>query len=101
MTSLLHGFGEWLLVVMLSGEGSLQEFCLERDRGEEQGLFGEDEEEDEVAKQRSFLALRMTEWIEVSGPKAKRIISFSPWSWIRSIPMILEAFSGSRVWILW
>lgn len=47
----------------------------------------------------SFRALRMMEWRRVSGPKARRIISLSPLSWIRRKPMIFEAFSGSRVWI--
>ena len=88
---------------MLRGEGRSrdeEEFCLERELGRkcdngDKGVFGELE-----ARPRSFLALRTTEWTRDSGPKANLIISFSPWSWIRSRPMIFEAFSGSKFWIL-
>lgn len=94
---------DWL--AMLSGEGRLtpprsleeaaaaaaaagddeeQEFCLERDKGllkgeGEEGVEGVEGMFDD-AKPSSFLALRITEWTSDSGPKAKRIISFSPWS---------------------
>lgn len=102
---------EWLAI--LSGEGRFkpppfileeaeeQEFCLERERGllkgeGEDGVEGVDE-----ARWSSFLAWIITDWSKDSGPKAKRIISFSPWSWIRRNPMIFEAFWGSRFWILW
>lgn len=86
---------DWL--AMLSGEGRFtpprsleeaddeeQEFCLERDKGllkgeGEEGVGGVEGRLDD-AKLSSFLALIITEWTRDSGPKAKRIISFSPWS---------------------
>lgn len=46
------------------------------------------------------LAWFMRESRRVSGPKAKRIISFSPGSCMKMKPMIFEAFSGSKLWIL-
>lgn len=88
---------------MLSGDGRLT--LLKPWRGREIGLLngdegveGADEVFDEMPS--SVLHLRITEWRSESGPKAKRIISFSPWSWIKRRPMILEAFSGSKLWIL-
>lgn len=42
----------------------------------------------------------MSDTKRVSGPKAKRIISFSPGSCMNMKPMIFEAFSGSKLWIL-
>jgi hypothetical protein len=44
--------------------------------------------------------LKITVWISDSGPNANLIISFSPWSWIKSTPIIFHAFSGSMFWIL-
>lgn len=70
---------------------------------EQKGEGEESVEEGEFVEEgspKSFLALRITDWTRVSGPKASLIISFSPWSWIRRRPMILEAFSGSKLWIL-
>uniref|UniRef100_A0A0D3GV17 Uncharacterized protein n=1 Tax=Oryza barthii TaxID=65489 RepID=A0A0D3GV17_9ORYZ len=70
-----------------SGEGAVPqrpEFCRESMKGE---------------RPSSFLALAMTVWSSASGPKARRIISFSPWSWMRRKPMILAAWSGSSAWI--
>lgn len=61
--------------------------------------FGETLEIEED-KPKSLRALRITEWTRDSGPNANLIISFSPWSWIKRSPMILEAFSGSKFWIL-
>lgn len=49
---------------------------------------------------RSLRALRTTEWRRASGPKARRIMSFSLCPCIRRSPMILEALSGSKLWIL-
>ena len=71
---------------------------LERKGEGEEGVEGVEGVLDEIPS--SFLALRITEWTRASGPNAKRIISFSPWSWISKRPMILEAFSGSKFWIL-
>lgn len=83
------------------------EFCLEiaiglveRKGAGEDGVVGVDGELDMGISPKSFRALRITEWRNASGPKANRIISFSPWSWIRRRPMILEAFSGSKFVIL-
>lgn len=67
--------------------------------GEEEGVEGVAGDKFK-GKPNSFLALRITEWTRASGPNANLIISFSPWSWIRRRPMILEAFSGSKFWIL-
>ena len=78
--------GEGRLVVplrILREEDDEDEFWREREiwllngRGEE-GVDGADEVFDEMPS--SILALRITEWTSDSGPKAKRIISFSPWS---------------------
>uniref|UniRef100_A0A7C9B5V6 Uncharacterized protein n=1 Tax=Opuntia streptacantha TaxID=393608 RepID=A0A7C9B5V6_OPUST len=81
------------------------EFCLERESGLEElerkeeggvegveGVFGE--------MPNSCLALTTIEWRRFSGPNANLIISFSPWSWISNKPMIFDAFSGSKLWIL-
>ena len=85
-------------------EAEEEEFCreivmglLERKGEGDEGVDGVGEF---VGKPNSFLALRITEWTKASGPNANLIISFSPWSWIRSKPIILEAFSGSKFWIL-
>lgn len=51
------------------------------------------------SRPRSLRALAMTASSSASGPKARRIISFSPWSWMSSSPMILAAWSGSSPWI--
>lgn len=83
---------------MLRGEGRLGRESGRYGDGADDGDNGVDGEFE--ARPRSFLALNTTEWTSDSGPKAKRIISFSPWSWIRRRPMIFEAFSGSRFWIL-
>lgn len=69
------------------------------EKGESDDIEGVDGVE-VVTMPSSFLALSMTEWTRASGPKARRIISFSPWSWKRRRPMILAALSESRVWIL-
>jgi len=80
---LLEVSQEWF--GMLRGDGRLgrkaEEFCRESGRngdGEDDGDSGVDGEFE--TKPRSFLALKTTEWTSDSGPKAKRIISFSPWS---------------------
>ncbi|BAT03256.1 Os07g0682500 [Oryza sativa Japonica Group] len=90
-----------------SGEGAVPqrpEFCRESMKGEwaaaaaaatEVGVPGPDA----GRRPSSFLALAMTVWSSASGPKARRIISFSPWSWMRRKPMILAAWSGSSAWI--
>lgn len=83
---------------MLRGEGRLGRESGRNGDGADDGDNGVDGEFE--ARPRSFLALNTTEWTSDSGPKAKRIISFSPWSWIRRRPMIFKAFSGSRFWIL-
>nr|ACR34315.1 unknown [Zea mays]ACR35876.1 unknown [Zea mays]ACR36329.1 unknown [Zea mays] len=51
------------------------------------------------SRPRSLRALAMTVCSSASGPKARRIISFSPWSWMSRKPMILAAWSGSSAWI--
>ena len=95
----LEGFG------MVRERREVEELGQEGWREMAMGLLerkGEGEEGGELfeVRPKSFLALRITEWTSVSGPKASLIISFSPWSWIRRRPMILEAFSGSMLWIL-
>lgn len=92
-----------LLLLLLSLEGV--EFCLARkddgDEDEEDGIGDEgDDNEDDDDNPKSFLALTIKELTSASGPNANLIISFSPWSCIRSRPMIFEAFSGSKFWIL-
>lgn len=79
------------------------EFCPVMTKGLAAGAgdAGKVGEDDEGGRNpRSLRALRTTEWRSVSGPKAKRIISFSPWSWINRSPIILAAFSGSILCIL-
>ncbi|GLT51036.1 hypothetical protein SLA2020_244830 [Shorea laevis] len=70
----------------------------EKGEGEEgvEGVGGFEEE----SKPKWVLAVTTVACIRASGPKAKRIISFSPWSCISKYPMIFEAFSGSKLWIL-
>lgn len=90
-----------VLVLVVVAVVVLVEFCLERENGLElerkgeggvEGMFGE--------IPNSCLALTTTEWRRFSGPNANLIISFSPWSWISNKPMIFDAFSGSKLWIL-
>jgi len=88
-----------------SGEGAVPaappqrpEFWRESRNGEcaaEVGVAGPDA----GSRPRSLRALAMTVWSSASGPKARRIISFSPWSWMSRKPMILAAWSGSSAWI--
>jgi hypothetical protein len=84
------------------GDGRREaEFCLEWRKGDgvvdrEAGVPGLDV----GMRPSSFRPFDITDWRRVSGPKANRIISFSPWSWIKRRPMIFAAFSGSKVWIL-
>lgn len=83
----------------------VMEFCLDRESGLEElerkgegGVEGVEEVFGEMPN--SCLALTTTEWRRFSGPNANLIISFSPWSWISNKPMIFDAFSGSKLWIL-
>lgn len=60
-----------------------EEFCLEMLTGllaiKGEGIDGVEGEFGEFeGRPSSFLALSMTEWTRVSGPKANLIISFSP-----------------------
>ena len=66
-----------LVVVSLEEEGMDKGLGLE-EKGEGEGGEGVDGFEMESPKW--VLAFRIKEWIRASGPKAKRIISFSPWS---------------------
>ncbi|XP_066360383.1 uncharacterized protein [Miscanthus floridulus] len=76
------------------------EFWRERRNGECAAEVGVPGPEPGVgSRPRSLRALPMTVWSSASGPKASRIISFSPWSWMRRKPMILAAWYGSSIWI--
>lgn len=87
-----------LLVILEEDKGLLigLEMGLKGEEDNDEGVVGFEFEE----SPKLVLALRMRLWRFVSGPKAKRINSFSPWSCKRRYPMIFEAFSGSNVWIL-
>jgi hypothetical protein len=95
---MLKGGGRgWLIPPRsLLGEEVL---CLVERKGDgDDGVEGADGVFEDSPK--SFRALRITEWTRASGPNANLIISFSPWSWMSRRPMILDAFSGSKFWIL-
>lgn len=66
-----------LVAVSLEEEGMDKALGLE-EKGEEEGVQGVGGLE--MENPRCVLAFRIREWIRASGPKAKRIISFSPWS---------------------
>jgi hypothetical protein len=84
------------------GAGPRPEFCRDSRNGEwAAGTVGDDDDGGGGGGRRasSLRACAMTLWSSASGPKARRIISLSPWSWMSRRPMILAAWSGSSAWI--
>lgn len=75
--AMLRGEGRFTAPIILE-EAEEQEFCLERESGLLKGEGEDGVEGVEEAKLSSFLAWMITDWIRDSGPKARRIISFSP-----------------------
>lgn len=66
-------------------EAAAEEFCswvccFEERKGDGEGGVDGVDGVVEGRRPRSFLALMTREWRRVSGPKASRIISLSPWS---------------------